>query len=197
VCDGFERPTLDTTLWGPFSDPGATVTIDSTRSARGGRSVHLHTDAGYGDAVGFGCGGDFSCVSNPAYLRVFVWVPSGLRFSAARISLDNANFQSVDVSWNGPSMALDGVIADTTQDHAFPGHDRWVCLLLKVDTTAPGEFSVFADGQSTPLLTTRLTAAPKFKRMMFVIDPDGSEQQATDIWFDEVVMSATPIGCSD
>ena len=199
LCDGFEQTGLDTGVWNPFSDPGSTITIDTSRAVRGNRSLRLHIEPGFSQAVGLHSGGEAARVTDPAYVRFFVYVPApDPAFGGARVTVDDNVSQSVSAEWTSSQLSLDGMPAGQgAAQTSFPAHGRWVCLVLQVASGAPGAASLSVDGQSPPALATVLQTAPPFKRLMFVLDPDGSQSQPVDMWIDEVLVSRTPVGCDD
>ncbi len=198
ICDGFEKPTLDSAVFGGFSTPGASAfSIDDTRSYRGARSLRLHVEAMTTEPVGVGSGplSDMA-LPNPVYVRFFLFLPEDVpRYDSSFVTIDDP--QGLWAGWTDHDVTLSGLVTD---ERAVPGvvaHGRWVCMLVKARTGSDSELSLFVDGSATPVATTSLTMAPVFHRVMFAIDPDGNQTRPVDLWIDEVLVSGTPVGCDD
>jgi hypothetical protein len=197
VCDGFEAPGLDSAIWNPFAEPGATLTIDSTRAARGIRSVHLHVDPRSTEPVGLHTGPISAAgLPDPVYVRFFLFMPEAIQpFGGAFVSLDNDANQGISVDWDATRVTLEGVSRDPAV--AGPPHGRWVCMRVKAQTGSTSELSLFIDGATTPALSSPLAGPILLQRVMFAISPDGAATGPTDLWIDEVLVSRNPVGCDD
>jgi hypothetical protein len=199
ICDGFETGGLDPSLWYGFAEPGAAYAPDATRAARGRQAMRLHVDAMSTEPVGFGSGplADRP-LPNPVWVRFFVFMPDDVpRFDGAFVTLDNDRSEEIGVDWWDRGMKLSGRVTRMPEVMGVPAHGRWVCLLVKQQTAGGSELSVFVDGSQTPTLTSPMDGAPIFHRVLFAISPDGTHTRPLDLWIDEVLVSATPVGCQD
>jgi hypothetical protein len=202
LCDGFDKPALDSSLWTPFTNGTSSWAIDPAKAARGTRSLRLHVAAGTMDAVGLAWNPNpASPMPNPTYVRFFLFLPQPTpHFVGAFVTLDNPQNQGVSVEWSDSVVSLESLgdlLASSTFGTGIFEPGRWVCVVMKVQTGPASELSLFVDGKSTPELTSELTGAPLFQRLMFAISPDGGQTQAADFWIDEVVLSQSPVGCAD
>ncbi len=197
VCDGFERSELGFDVWNSFGENGARFSLDSSRAARGSRSVRLHLDPRTTEPVGLHTGPiDSNPLPDPVWVRFYLFVPEATpHFSGAFVTFDNDNREFLSVDWDDRSLTLDG--ARNAPTAAGPPRGRWVCMLVKAQTAGGGELSLYIDGAPTPTLTSTLAAHPILHRLMFAISPDGTQPAPVDLFIDEVLMSRTPIGCED
>jgi hypothetical protein len=68
---------------------------------------------------------------------------------------------------------------------------------VKLQTGAGGEFSLYTGGRPQPDLMSGLMNTPSFERVMFASSPDGLQADPVSFLIDEVVVSSSPVGCTD
>jgi hypothetical protein len=218
LCDDFEASTLDTTRW---RVQGPAPTLDSTRAARGMRSVHFHTtDNGlsllHTTAI-------FPATNNTYWGRVFVYfdtmptAPEWAHWSIAAAvgsgtdaeirvggQYDNTENRFGVGTDHGPTG--DWTILDEDSGDPVPV-DTWICVewLHKGDTN---ETKFFWDGVELPSLRTSATdhggpsteqyELPEFESVYvgWWLYQAGTTPGEFDVWIDEVALDGARIGCS-
>ncbi|HEX6277512.1 MAG TPA: hypothetical protein VFZ53_30925, partial [Polyangiaceae bacterium] len=218
LCDDFEAATVNTTRW---RVQGPAPTIDSTRAARGMRSVHFQTtDNGlsllHTTAI-------FPATNNTYWGRVFVYfdtmptAPEWAHWSIAAAvgggndaeirvggQYDNTENRFGVGTDHGPTG--DWTILDEDSGDAVPV-DTWICVewLHKGDTD---ETRFYWDGVELPSLRTSATEhggpstqqylLPEFESVYvgwWLYQPETMPEEF-DVWIDEVAFDGERIGCS-
>jgi hypothetical protein len=218
LCDDFEATSINTTRW---RVQGPAPTVDSTRAARGMRSVHFHTtDNGlsllHTTAI-------FPATNNTYWARVFVYfdtMPTAPMWAHWSISAAVGSGTDTEVRVGGQydgsknrfGVGTDhGETGDWTNLDEDPGNpvpvDAWVCLEWqnKGDTN---ETRFFWDGVEHPSLHTTATdhggsdtvdyELPTFESVYvgwWLYQPETTPGQF-DVWIDEVAFDSERIGCS-
>jgi hypothetical protein len=218
LCDDFEATTLNTTRW---RVQGPAPTIDSTRAARGMRSVHFRTtDNGLSLIHATSI---FPATNNTYWGRLFVWfdsMPTAPMWAHWTIVGAIGSGTEAEVRLGGQydgdsnrfGVGTDhGPTGDWTTLDDDPGDpvpvDSWVCIewLHKGDTD---ETRFFWDGVEHPSLHTSPTehggpqsedyVLPEFEDVFvgWWLYQAGTTPPAFDVWIDEVALDGERIGCS-
>jgi hypothetical protein len=211
-CDGFETsssgifpvwsipiPTIDT-YTGGAANPATSLTVDTAPVCAGNQVMHVH-------AVGLKqqafLQDQLATRPNPLYLRTFVYLPS----SSAQETFYFLSFlNSAGTRWYQIAINPPGSPGFVTNSNfsatlpTFPGEvprDRWACVETKIrfDSSA-GEVAITVDGVSAGDVTG-LDTQGNFQMDTFEFGVSAVEvpSGAFDAYFDEVVVSASPIGC--
>ena len=218
LCDDFEATSINTTRW---RVQGPAPTVDSTRAARGMRSVHFHTtDNGLSllhTTV------PFPATNNTYWGRVFVYfdaMPTAPMWAHWSISAAVGSGTDTEVrvggQWDGSKNRFGvgtdhGETGDWTTLDEDPGTavpvDSWICVEWqhKGDTN---ETRFFWDGVEHPSLHTTATdhggpnnvqyELPTFESVYigwWLYQP-GTTPGAFDVWIDEAAFDSERIGCS-
>ena len=228
LCDGFETATSapDAALWQVLTQsPMDTVSLDTTRAARGRNSLHFHTaNTGYERAM-VTTTKIFPAQNNTFYGRAFVWIAGPM--PQAHFTLFTAEgllpgkTTATQLRYGGQfGIYIANYIGDDEYQHAAVWKDgawtdaaqvptdRWVCMewLYKGDSN---EMDLWQDGveiskvhiigESTDdCCKGKVWQAPPYDTMALgweVYTNIDSEISAYDIWMDEVAMNTTRIGC--
>jgi hypothetical protein len=218
LCDDFEATSLNTTRW---RVQGTAPTIDSTRAARGTRSVHFRTtDNGLSLIHATSI---FPAANNTYWGRLFVWfdaMPTAPMWAHWTIVGAVGSGTDAEVrlggQWDGDSNRFGvgtdhGETGDWTNLDEDPGDpvpvDSWVCIewLHKGDTD---ETRFFWDGVEHASLYTSSTehggpqtedyVLPQFEDVFvgWWLYQAGTTPPAFDVWIDEVALDGERIGCS-
>jgi hypothetical protein len=218
LCEDFERTSLDTSRW---RVQGPTPTIDSTRAARGMRSVHFQTtDNGLSLLHTTSI---FPVTDNTYWGRLFVYfdtmptAPMWAHWSiAAAVGSGNDAEIRVGGQYDGTKNRFGvgtdhGPTGDWTMLDEDPGDpvpvDTWICIewLHKGDTN---ETRFFWDGvEHSSLRTTATTHGgsdgeeyelPEFESVYvgWWLYQEGTTPPEFDVWIDEVALDSERIGCS-
>lgn len=204
-CDGFEAGVIDP-HWNGLSQTNGTVTVDNTRAYRGTWSLHLHNNALAAKAtadVELNEGQTFP--STHFFVRAYVFVPSAFGstqgdfilaeqaatpYKGVALGLVNSTFQT--------DNSIGGVTKTSTT--AMP-RDQWVCVEWEVQLGASGSTALLVNGQAATNLggTQNLSITPAVSELglaLVTTAPPSSSVPARDLWFDEVMVNATAIGCA-
>jgi hypothetical protein len=203
--DGFENGILGS-LW-TTTETGGNVGIDPNKSHRGFYSLHVHENA-----LSAGGSAQVTLVETTAvplpdlFVRVFVFVPSGsdptsvgivtVQQAAAahrgiRLNLEQGSFSSTN---NVPSS----VVSFTATSPVMPT-DQWVCLEWHIQAAANGSAHAFVDGTEVTALSgaQALQPSPPLGAVgIGLVASPSTSTAARDIWFDDVFIDASPVGCA-
>jgi hypothetical protein len=205
VCDGFESGSISD-LWAP-NQTGGVFTVDDTRSYRGTRSLHIHTNAvmmGNSTQMVLNEGSILQRSPSDLWMRAFYYLSS--RPAAAITVLGVAQSvapydgDGINVHPDGTLHTFDGLGSYLDSTTTMP-LGAWACLEWHVHLAhdATGYQQVFVDGVEARELSTPEPTNPT--------PPVGGEAvgvsvfMATtavdpfDVWIDEIAIDAARIGC--
>jgi hypothetical protein len=210
LCDGFEAPSLDANTW-TVNGGGGTVLLDNTRAKRGKQSVHVHLDG-----APAGTSGQlqiWETVVAPAsqatlFLRTYVYLPSSL----AGMKVEFVEYQQTTDPFWGVFLQQEedaslSVIDYANQPSVYQkantklAPDIWHCVEWETlaSAGASGGTSVWVDGNDVGLdLSNALVLEPNpglSSGQFGAIVPSMLAGAPVDVWFDEVAMATTRIGC--
>jgi len=214
LCEGFEG-ALDTTTWTMGGGPAfGTVEIDRTRAFRGGSSLKVSIDptppvdlgARYSAAEIF----EYDTFpQSPIYVRVFLWVeqmPTRMKPQLLLMQQNPAPYAGMLLDYDNPFLASSTFGYDPPRTGSSATQlpkGRWACVEWMVRNGTPdagatdGESRVWLDGvELTDLYKTGLTFVPPFGKLGVgteIVTYPG--QPGFSIWYDELVVSATRVGC--
>ena len=213
LCEGWEGGLPAVWQAAGNNMPAGSVTIDDVHVYKGIHALHLHTDAKTGGVyteTQLAESATFPLAT--MFMRTYVYLPSATEpLDSAILSL----YQSDAEPYENAYLTLDSGghlnFVDTVSNSAptlmaptaMPT-DRWVCLEWSfTDQTsdmagASGALDVWIDGTEVPALhaTTNIASWPPFSQFAFVLNNGSDPRPAgSDIWFDEVAIGATRIGC--
>ncbi|HXI54559.1 MAG TPA: hypothetical protein VNO55_00745 [Polyangia bacterium] len=203
-CEDFEAPALDPARWdyigGNASNGSGFAAVDSTRAARGGRSLRLHTELNQkGSGAQVKAKQPDPRLGDGFYLRAFLYF-------AQPVPDHHLNyFNVVDFTAQTGGMfslgSLDGKLGMVefgphNGDHAALGDPlivgRWFCVEWQVHPAA-SELRVWVDESEVPSLHVTDWSPSRFTNffMEFI-----SYQGAYDLWIDELAYDSQRIGCT-
>ena len=206
-CENFEGATVDTTRWTLDSDMGTAV-IDATKSARGGKSLHVNIKSGAGDRALLTTSKPFPAANNSFFGRAFVFakaptpnVHTGI-FAAiggtteVRLGLDHMG----DIEPNYMSATNEYGVFTSNKSKMPTG--VWSCLEWEYRGT--GELHFFLNGTEMTQIEVLATEVPpwtaptysSFSLGMILFQNDSATATSFDVWFDEVAFNATRVGCA-
>jgi hypothetical protein len=214
LCEGFETAGINRNIWNPGTRNG-TVAIDRTRAYRGGGSLKVTVDptpdvdlgARYSQAQIY----EYSTFpQNPLYIRAFLWLdqmPSYLRPSLMVLQQGPAPYAGVMMSYDNPY--LEHFSFNWSPRYAavasapFPT-GRWVCVEWLFRNGSPdaggsdGELRLWIDGAEVPELALNdIALVPPVSKLGFGVEIVTYPAAAGfSIWYDEIIVSSTPIGCA-
>jgi hypothetical protein len=207
-CDDFEAAALDLSKWARQFKGSGTVEIDPSRAYRGGGSLHVHVDEVPANGEGQATAAALPLLEpQPTlYVRAFVYLPSALPTDASDFLLlaqTASPFGNLGVFFAaGEHLNLHDFVSPSTGGHLSQGTfplDRWFCIEWQVGTN-PGQTSIALDGSPVSDLQN-IAFTPPTGNPLHRLDLElhfykpTSAVPAYDAWFDELAVSATPIGC--
>ncbi|HEY2670589.1 MAG TPA: cellulose-binding domain-containing protein [Rugosimonospora sp.] len=223
VCDGFENqaagtPTGDWAVSYPSCSGAGTATIDTTTARSGGRSLRVNGAAGYCNHVFVGPTRSLTGIGPVWYARFYVrhttaLPPSHVAFAAMRDASDGGNDlrmggQNAALQWNRQSD-------DATLPEQSPAGvalsmplpvNQWTCVEFMVNGTA-GTMQTWVNGTDVAGLHEDGTPTADVDRQWlsranwhpqltdFRLGWESYGDGADTLWFDDVALGATRIGC--
>jgi hypothetical protein len=204
LCDGFETATLDP-VWTPSASG---VSIDSTVAHRGQQSLHVHADAiavdGAAEAIVTETA-SFATSPTTFYVRAFIRLSA---LPADNLGLIEAQQSTGDPSADGlfvtsAGLTLFSQFSEKSRDANFiPADNAWTCAVWSVVRATDTSGSLGLSGDATDTITNVQTdGTPSIDEMDFGIElagpTDTLAQPAIDVWFDDVIVAASPLACGD
>ncbi|HEX6836152.1 MAG TPA: thrombospondin type 3 repeat-containing protein [Polyangia bacterium] len=204
-CDGFEGGVIDP-HWNDVTVTNGTVTVDNTRAYRGSWSLHIHNNAlpakGSAD-VELNEGQTFP--STHFFVRAYVYVPSAFSATEGDFILAEqaaSPFKGVTLGLVNGAFQTDNSIAGITKTSTTTmPRDQWVCVEWEVQLASSGSTALSVNGQAATNLggTQNLSINPAPSELglaLVTTAPPSGGVAARDLWFDEVMINPTAIGCA-
>jgi hypothetical protein len=204
LCEGWEAGPYPG-FWNFGSPPSPTV--DTAQAARGAHALHMTLPAVSTGYQAIGAGEQMTFPHNPPiYVRFFVLVEQRINFVANLMRLDQVggSNQALNLGLQ-PNGAIN---IDTTS--ISPGFERssstavlplnqWTCLEVMYDGITDGNEKVWMnDVEVTDVGGAGVNANNPFDEMVLFFDYNATGPvPATSLWYDEVVISTTRIGCAN
>jgi len=204
-CDGFESGVIDA-HWNGINQANGTVTVDNTRAYRGAWSLHIHNNAlaakGSAD-VELNEGQTFP--STHFFVRAFVLAPAAFGANEGDFILA----EQADTPYQGITLGLvntgfqtsNSIAGVTKTSTTMMPRDQWVCVEWEVQLGASGATALSVNGAAATGLggTQNLSVTPPPSSLALALvttAPAGSGVPARDLWFDEIMVNPTAIGCT-
>jgi hypothetical protein len=204
ICDGFESGLGS--MW--VADP--MVSIDTTRAHRGTQSVKVHSPAFGANTGSYQSIAESQTITsgiNPFYVRAWLWLSAlpafdnGLELmSAERPSSGSGIYVFVHADSTKVYSQLDTKIQSTATLVPTAG---WFCLVWKVtrNTGTSGALELSGDVNVTLMNTKTDSSTLPLQYVVIGLGYSSTNnpvpQPAQDLWIDDVIVSATPVGCAD
>lgn len=202
LCDGFEGTALDP-VWTATSG----VTLDSTVAHRGTSSIHIHSTQ-----VNVGQDGDFELMQDTTlpladptfYVRAwarFGSLPINNMALIEAIQPSSANEDAVFLYAN--AIGIYTQFTDQSKKTPTPPPlNTWLCLLWTVHrSTSAGTLQLAGDVATLTINNMQTDGNPALADMNFGIGFAGPSVTVTqppmDIWFDDIIVTNTPVTCAD
>ena len=213
LCEGWENGLP--AIWQPATDNtvSSSVTIDSVHTYKGNGALHLHTAAKAGGLyTETNLAETASFPLATAYMRTYVYLPSATEpLDSSILSLYQNNAEPYENAYltldSGGHLGFVDTVAKSspalTAPTAMPT-DRWVCLEWSFTDQASdmagasGALDVWIDGAEVPALHATMNVAswPPFTQFALALNNESDPRPAgSDIWFDELAIGPTRIGC--
>jgi hypothetical protein len=207
LCDGFEGGAID-----PMWRVGAGVTLDTSVAHRGSNSVHMRSAA-----LGAGAMGYYTIdeqrtlpLADPTfYVRAWVRlgtrpaVPNAMELIAAQ-QTGGAAFGDFVFVQSASMTTYSQFNGQETATVTMPPTGTWFCLVWKVTrtTTTGGRLDLSSDALDTIALTNAPTdGTPPIDDLAFGIGFATANviqaQPVVDVWFDDLIVDASPLTCAD
>jgi hypothetical protein len=205
LCEDFEGAVIDATTWRIVAQNG-TVTLDPARGAQGSqRSVHVHVDPGGSTAVGLVESKTFPALKGGFFARAFIYIPStdkDLNFTGDRhtrlfYAAGGSPYGEYALGiWQGGLIQNHySPTGDSKVSMRLPPFDEWFCLEYELDSTA-GRVAAYLNGVELTELRHTGWPATNIETLTFGATRFGTFTRSQDIWFDNLAVSATRIGCN-
>jgi hypothetical protein len=203
ICDDFEG---DLSKWNTTVSDG-TTTIDTTQFRHGTHSVHVHVP---GPASGAHYQQQFfglnQFIPYPVYVRAYVYIAGGTVAYGGGIMFVETSVSSTVIFgygngvWGlGSQNLVAGEAADQPNSTTNVVGNTWTCIEWLVDPTAPnasgGHERVSINGADVPALHVDGVQLNAANEVLFGWTALINSTDAADIWFDDIAISQTPMGC--
>jgi len=213
LCEGFESGAVDTGRWPSKYEqpPSSTISVSSLRAHSGSYSLRAHFAANGATARNL----DAQLVNtgafpaDPTYVRAWVYL-DGVPGIPGGISL--ANIQQTGAPYGGFTFYLAGAyVGVNAYNFAFTAnknavdpdaianlYNRWICFEWQVTNGGGGLLRTYADGVALSTGDTPFsTVSPGMGELILGAEGQvAANAPAFDIYFDDVVVSATRVGCN-
>lgn len=205
ACDDFEGASIDTAVWNIHLDSGGTLTQDTTRAARGTKSLHAVSPMSGGDAM-VELKMKVPLSGQRLWGRMFLYFPAAVEpelMDHTNLGVafgDNAQSNlALYAAWVGGKKIGSLYYVDTGVDEFGLGItppslaplDRWFCLEWDFNGVDK-EIRVFMDGALIPMSVLAGPNPPVTATLRA-----GIQAQCSEAWFDSVAWSRTRIGCEN
>jgi hypothetical protein len=205
LCQDFENGLPTATGWSTVAANG-TVTLDATRGYGGsGHSMHVHVNAGGDTGVGIVEKLTFPALKNGFFSRAFIFIPStnstalftGDRHTRLMYGHGTNPYGEYALGiWNGGIIQNHFSPTDDSVDtKMLPPFDQWFCLEYELDAST-GRVAAYLDGNEIVALRHTGWPATNIDSLMFGAERYGTFAVAEEIWFDNLAVSSTRIGCT-
>jgi len=194
--------------WNQIAHNG-TLTIDTAQVHRGQYALHVHEnlivppDYGQADIV------ETSTVPLPdLYVRAFVWFPAGADpTSVALFAIDqplspykgiNLNIAGSPPSFSSYNNIPATAVSLSATTPLLPA-SQWACLEWHIHVSTTGFAKAFVNGTEVTMLsgTQNTQPSPTLGAIgIGLISFPSNNVNARDVWFDDIIVDANPIGCS-
>jgi hypothetical protein len=203
LCEGWEAgPYPGNWSFGAAPMPS----VVGTNPARGSHSLLAslpmasgYQNTGAGTSMGFPH-------APPIYLRVFVYVASpraGWVTTLFNLNQAGGAMQALDVELDASgnlNVATTNVMPGFHNGSALlVPTDQWTCLELMYDATTNGNVKLWMnDTEVTDVAYTGLNLSAPFDELLLLYDINSSgTEPATSVYYDEIVVSTTRVGCAN
>ncbi|MBL8956766.1 MAG: hypothetical protein JNK82_38690 [Myxococcaceae bacterium] len=203
VCDDFEGAAIDTAVWRIHLDRG-TLTPDTTRAAKGTRSLHAVVQAGGGDAM-VELKQRVPLDGQRLWGRMWMYVPQRVQPMlqnhtnlAVALGDNDLSTTAVYAAWVGggklgslfyqvsPGIDVSGL--GTMPPSTLPV-DRWFCMEWDFNGV-DRQIRVYLDGALIPMSELNGYHPP-----ISALLRNGVQFALEEAWFDSVAWSRTRVGC--
>jgi len=221
LCDGFEGESINSSLWSVGKSSQNTVELVADQAARGAKSVHIHTQDGFGYLKNESF---FPAPMNNYFGRMFVRVA---RFS----TVDWAHWTLAEAAGTGDGSVIRvggqyktdasknrwGIGSDSGPTGDWTNHDEdpngnpsepptntWVCLEWE-HRGSENVTRFFVDDVEHPSLATTVSnhggssvdyILPQMTSVWFGFWQYQADSEGFDVWIDEVALNSERIGCT-
>ncbi len=208
VCDGFEGASFDSSTW--TFDTG--VTVDTTVAHRGASSAHMHSTA-----LAVNTGGYFNLLETKSLafgdpvLYVRAWVrmsalPAGSNGQEMIVAEQTGGTIYGDYLFvkNSHLTVYTQFSGQATSETTAPPLGAWQCVLWTLTRSTTTSGAIALAGDPSPISITGVTtdgANPPVTRMAYGVGFSSTNvttaQPSLDVWFDDLIVSPTPVTCAD
>jgi hypothetical protein len=201
-CDGFEQGLG---AWQQIEQTNGTIGVDMTHVHRGAYAVRAHMNAITQQ------GGNPSVTIDHTqtwpthyWVRFFAYAPSPFPPSNGALLnlIDSANnYDGLQLYLSPTAAHVSMTTYNTGNDHTWGSMtalplDQWVCFEVDADSQT-GAVNVALNGAAIgPLSMTGFTLPSPDVTKLGLGFFNAKTQPAYDVWFDDVIVDATPIGCA-
>jgi hypothetical protein len=199
-CDNFPSTTLNA-AW-TVEQMNGTVAVSGDCKYRGDYALHAHLSAlganvaGRADVFESASG---EPLPGNQFVRVMVRVNSpvpAMPIRLVELRQPSPGTNEVRLVYSAGQLSVSAVSGDVPSATAAFPLDQWVCVEWQLEEGTPGTARVWLNGESSPAIEGALGASDLKSVVLGAVTSDhAAAVDATDAWFDEVVVSANRAGC--
>jgi hypothetical protein len=207
LCDDFEGNQIDVTKWMVTHTTGSVVEIDPNHANSGMASLHVHLPALTPSDMGSTLG--YATVKEQAgfpttniHVRAYVLVPGSFGNDPGAFMLVEqpvTPYAGIGLQLEAGGFSMFNGLRNTSVPVAGTARrDAWICIEYAVIVDSAGSATMWVDGRAelSPVIAGDTTSTPPVGELVLgLVDYTTTAVPARDLWFDDVVISKSYIGC--
>jgi hypothetical protein len=224
LCEDFESGALDPKVWGMHTTAGSSITVDQEHAHGGAYALHVKLVAGQANVAQITDAVTFPAKDNTFYTRAFIYVSPDLPADNAGgfhmaylLATGNNDLGYVEAGLGtagnkqyvgyseyygaGPNVHAHGPsfyeFGPDSQTRLVP--QQWICLeLLQGGNATTTTRRVWINDKELPEQLSNYSGRkpPQFDMVSIGILQYHPTPILTDVWFDDIRVSSTKIGCN-
>jgi hypothetical protein len=202
LCDDFETPVIDKARWSVSQEYNGSIVVDGTHANSGQRALHAHTIANP-DAGGsyFAFIGHAGLLPSHVFIRMFVYQPPVVASSPIQYVAVSATatgepplqiLDSMGLRWQYESFGAGFTNYSSTLAAEAVPTNAWTCVEWEIDRDANKQ-RLYVGGAKLADMEVAITG---FAGNLVTLGLAQGPAPVVDVWLDDVVVSASRVGCS-
>jgi|GEM_PF-5653293 len=210
LCEDFETGTINTTRWPEnYNSPSGALTLSTLKPHKGLYSMRAHSDASTSNHHWEAQLVNYNAFpANPTFVRAWIYfdaVPASGGTSLLNVQQADAPTAGMTFFAYPPTVGVSGYNGLEALSTSSSGGDqitsptkRWICFEWQVTNVGGGQVRTFIDGTEYPTAAgTYATVNPAMGKIVLGAETDlMNGAPAFDIYFDDIVLSTSRIGCN-
>jgi hypothetical protein len=205
LCEDFELGMVDNRKWAVYTLNGGSVAVESGGPRHGGRyALHAHTPTPQGMLMAGALTGmtpEYGLPPGGFHVRFWVYIASGGANADFVSAYRDNTVARIQQSGGQLSLHGEGGLPFNAQSNEPIPLATWTCLewallLPTPDGGSSGETHVWVnDGQEVASLHVTNLPAAIADQLAVGVGNSPNDPNPNDVWIDDVIVAARPIGC--